>query len=198
MSKRYWAGAAVLGVVGSLACGRLGSRSDEVAPDKSGASAKDTTIRSGRKGAAPSADTSKAGSPAPRPGGAPEGAVPDIPAARSKPPTVDEWIAAPEVSTQDAGARPNDCYLKIVREWLKVHCNGSVTGTMDMDGFGEENVDYYQQVTPGKPADFVVRLRKGVSMKLTIQREGQDAVLLVSWPSSEPRPLRVELGIGKP
>jgi hypothetical protein len=66
-----------------------------------------------------------------------------------------------------------------------------------MDGFGEENVDYYQQLTPGKPADFVVRLRKGVSMKLTIQREGEDAVLTVSWPPSEPRPLRVELGVGK-
>jgi hypothetical protein len=193
MIKRVVAGVAVLGLVGSGACHRLGSQSDDAAPDKTGASAKDTTIRSGRKGAVASADTAKAGAP----GAAPGGAIPDIPAARSKPPTVDEWGAAPEVTSQNDGGRPNDCYLKIVREWLKVHCNGNVTGTKDMDGFGEENVDYYQQLTPGKPADFVVRLRKGVAMKLSILREGEDALLLVSWPSSEPRPLRVELGVGK-
>ena len=177
-------------------CDRLGSKADEAGPDKTGTSAKDMVVRSGRQASGSSAAPTGQATTKPVTGpGA--GGVPDIPAERSSPPTVQEWGAAAEVNTQGAGGRPNDCYMKIVREWLKVHCNGNVTGTKDMDGFGQENFDYYQQVTLGKAADFVVRLRKGVSMKLKILRDEQDAALFVSWPPSEPRPLHVALGIGK-
>lgn len=123
-------------------------------------------------------------------------AVPAIPSDRSSPPTVADWRDATEVNTQTPGARPEACYLKIVREWLKIHCDGKVIGVEDLEGFGQESWDYYQSVRPGHAADLVARLRKGHSMKLTILREDQNAVLFVSWPPTEPKPLHVALGIG--
>jgi hypothetical protein len=196
MNQRMAAMAAACAALLVGGCDLLASKADKPAPDKTGDGAKDTEIRSGRKGATAERGPGASATARPTPA-AVEGGVPDIPDARSSPPTVDEWTAAAEVNTQGPGARPNDCHMKIVREWLKIHCNGNVTGTKDMDGFGQESLDYYQQLTPGKAADFVVRLRKGVSMKLKILRDDQDAALFVSWPPSEPKPLHVALGIGK-
>ncbi|MCC6525862.1 MAG: hypothetical protein IT373_24660 [Polyangiaceae bacterium] len=129
--------------------------------------------------------------------GADASGIPDIPAEKSNPPSMDEWNKAAEINTQDANSRPHDCHMKIMREWLKVHCDGKVTGVKDMDGFGNENDSYFQMVKPGLMADFVVRMRKGVSMKLRILREDQDAFLFFNWPGKEPKPTNIALGIGK-
>jgi len=190
--KRFVTWLSMLSVVLGAGCELGGSKSE---PDKTGGGARDTEVRTGGARAKEPATAASSGRGVAASAG--ESGVPDIPSERSNPPTVDEWVGASEVNTQGPGARPNDCYMKIVREWLKVHCNGKVTGTKDMDGFGQENWDYYQSITLGKSADYVVRLRKGVSAKLKILREDQDAALFVSWPPTQPKPLHVALGIGK-
>jgi hypothetical protein len=122
--------------------------------------------------------------------------IPDIPEGRSKPPTVAEWGAAREVNTQGANAHGRECTMKIVREWLKVNCQGDVTKVSDMDGFGKKGFDYFDSVKIGKSADFVLRLRKGSNPKLKIHRNDKsgNAALFVSWPSNEPKPKIVALG----
>jgi hypothetical protein len=207
--RRWIACAGLLALLGVAAC-NTGSKSDESEtdtprskkskPDKSVAS---STVQTGAKPVAltaqPPAQPAPTAVPASpvSPAALPADGIPDIPDSRSNPPTVAEWQAAPEVNTQGAGGRPKDCNMRVVREWLNIHCNGKVTKIDEMDGFGKENWDYYQQITLGSSADFVVRLRKGVSMKLKIFREDQDAALFVSWPPSEPKPKHIALGIGR-
>ena len=87
--------------------------------------------------------------------------------------------------------------MKVVREWLKVHCDGDVLDYEKMKGFGNEGYNYFKMVEAGHMADFVVRLRKGSSMELKILRETQHASLFVSWPPSSEQPLHVALGIGQ-
>ena len=148
---------------------------------------------SAQKGTEADGETPAAASAAAGSGGA--DAIPEIPEGRSKPPTVAEWAAAPNVNTQEANSQPEGCYMKVVREWLKVNCEGKITEVKEMQEFGNENADYFQSVTPGKSADFVVRLRKGKTMKLKILRsEKGNASLFVNWPATAAKPTIIALG----
>jgi len=125
--------------------------------------------------------------------------IPTIPDKQSKPPSVDEWKAAKEVNTQGPNSRPDKCYMKIVREWLKVNCAGKVTKIEENKNFsfGRENVDFFTSLRPEKSADIVVRLKKGKSIKAKIHRTGgeKSAALFVSWPPTKEKPTIIALGI---
>lgn len=120
--------------------------------------------------------------PAPAPNG-----IPEIPDGRSKPPTVAEWGSATNVNTASKGAQPSNCYMKIVREWLKVHCDGFMQHVTNEEGLGAEGVEHFTWVND-KVADVVVRVRKGQSMKLRIVRDGQTVAMFTNWPAGAPRP----------
>jgi hypothetical protein len=126
--------------------------------------------------------------------------VPAIPEGRSKPPSVAEWNAGAEVNTQEANSRPDDCFVKLVREWVKVHCDGKLVGVEEMESFGRENSDWFVSFRPGKSIDFVLRLSKGKTQKLRICKEdgAAGAALFVNWPAGEDRPIHIALGKGKP
>lgn len=114
--------------------------------------------------------------------------APEIPEGRSKPPTPAEWSAAASVNTVGANSAPKDCFMKVVREWLKVNCSGKIKEITAMDGFGAKNVDYFDSITVGKSADMVVRVRKGGAIKARILREGGGAALFVNWPAQNAKP----------
>jgi len=147
-------------------------------------------------GAPDRAGVSKTGGPLLAAPGAGQ-AAPEVASGTSAPPTVAEWQAAPSANTVGASSAPKDCELKVVREWLKVNCTGKIREVTNMDGFGRKGVDYFELVTPGRVADFVVRLKKGGAIKARILREGQgqSASLFVNWPSSNPKPSIVALQI---
>jgi len=111
-------------------------------------------------------------------------------------PSVPEWSNAAEVNTQGANSHPDQCFTKVVREWLKVHCDGNVLGIEGMEGFGKLNADYFSSVRPGKAADFVVRLKRGKTQKLRICRDPENAALFVNWPAASDRPVHIALGKG--
>ena len=143
------------------------------------------------------AATAPATTEAPASAGAGKG-IPEIPEGRSKPPTVAEWSSAAEVNTQEPNSRPDECFTKVVREWLKVHCDGNVLGIEAMESFGTQNADYFFSVRPGKAADFVVRLKRGKTQKLRICRDPGNAALFVNWPAADDRPIHIALGKGNP
>lgn len=147
-----------------------------------------------RAGQSPAAAPPKPALPDQAPGAG--RASPDVPSGVSAPPTVAEWQAAPDVNSVGANSAPTDCQLKMVREWLKVHCDGKVTEVTKMEGFGKKGVDYFESIRPGAAADFVVRVRKGNAMKLRIMRSApHSASLFVNWPSGKDRPTIVALQI---
>ena len=122
-----------------------------------------------------------------------EHGIPEIPSDRSNPPTVAEWSAAATVNTQGANSQAQDCFMKIVREWIKVHCEGDVKSISDKDGLPRSGADYYESIKPGKMADFVFRLKKGRTTKMRIHRDGDRASLFINWPASKDRPVHVAL-----
>jgi len=125
-------------------------------------------------------------------------AAPAVSEGTSGPPTVAEWQAAPSANTVGANSAPRDCELKVVREWLKVNCTGNIKEVTNMEGFGKKGFDYFELVTPGRVADFVVRIKKGQAIKARIIREGQSASLFVNWPSQSAKPSIVALQIYNP
>lgn len=143
---------------------------------------------------APAATPPKPATPDSAPGAG--RASPDVPSGTSAPPTVAEWQAAPDVNTVGANAAPKDCQLKMVREWLKVHCDGDVKEVTNMEGFGKKGFDYFESIKPGTSADFVVRVKKGNALKLRIMRgKPHSASLFVNWPGDKDRPTIVALQI---
>jgi hypothetical protein len=123
--------------------------------------------------------------------------IPEIPAERSNPPSLEEWGTACDVNTQGAGSHPGDCTMKIKREWLQVSCrNAKGYEEFDSDGFGAEGLDHFKHVVPGQLVSFVVRLRKGKNPKVRMCRDKERASLFVSWPPSNSKPTIVALGVG--
>jgi hypothetical protein len=123
--------------------------------------------------------------------------IPDIPSDRSQPPTIDEWKTGTAVNSQEKNSRPDKCELKIVREWLKIKCEGDVLGINDLDGFGAEGTDHFKAHNEGKFADIVVRLKEGQALSTRILRGAEgDAALFTHWPKGAKKPYIIALGRG--
>lgn len=122
--------------------------------------------------------------------------VPDIPSEKSNPPQGAEWDQGIPVNTQGANARGKQCSMHVLREWLRIYCSGKVIGYEKKEDFGQETVDYFEKIVPGKYASFVIRLKKGKNQKIRICRENDRASLFVSWPPSTDKPKNIALGTG--
>lgn len=146
--------------------------------------------------ASPQADHGEETHEAPKPKSAPGASseAPEIPDGRSKPPTLAEWGEADQVNTVGANSAPRNCYMKVVREWLKVHCEGQIREITNEEGLGGEGVEHFRYVND-KVADIIVRVRKGQHIKLRIMREGQSASLFVNWPGGQSKPSIMALQI---
>lgn len=170
----------------------VGCSKPEASPDSGHPAAKDSAPAATTQ--APAATPPKPATPDSAPGAGK--ASPDVPSGTSAPPTVAEWQAAADVNTVGANAAPKDCQLKMVREWLKVHCDGDVKEVTNMEGFGKKGFDYFESIKPGTSADFVVRVKKGNALKLRIMRgKPHSASLFVNWPTDKERPTIVALQI---
>ncbi len=165
-----------------LAC-KQGSESNSGSAPKASATTAQTTL-------SPTAPAPTAAAPAVN---VDSNGIPAIPVDKSNPPTVAEWSAAREVNTQGANSQAKDCSMKIVREWLKLHCEGDIQSISDKDGFPKSQGSYFESISIGKFADFVFRIRKGDGMKMRIHRDGNRASFFLSWPGSKDRPANVAL-----
>ena len=123
--------------------------------------------------------------------------IPDIPSEGSKPPTMEEWKTGTVVNSQEKNSRPDKCEMKIVREWLKIKCEGDVLGINDLDGFGAEGTDHFKAYQEGKFADIVVRLKEGQALSTRMPRGAEgDAALFTHWQKGAKKPNIVALGRG--
>lgn len=122
--------------------------------------------------------------------------VPEIPAGKSNPPKGNEWDEGVVINTQGKTTWPPRCQMRVLREWLRVHCSGDVVGHEKMEGFGVKGSDYYFQLVPNKYASLVTRMKRGDTLTLRICREKSRASLFVSWPGGSDRPKHIALGKG--
>ena len=123
--------------------------------------------------------------------------VPTIPDTGSKPPTVEEWKTACKVNTQGPNSHPDDCEMKVMREWLRVTCRGDYFKTQNMENFGANGADYFEMIKPNQVIGYTMKLSKGRNQKVRIcHTKNKRASLFVSWPSGEEKPLHIALARG--
>jgi hypothetical protein len=134
--------------------------------------------------------------PAPTAPVAEEGPIPLIPRERSNPPQGTEWDEGKEVNTQEINSQPNNCEMRVLREWLNVTCRQDYLGYEKMENFGKKLQDYYERVDPGQVVSLVVRLRPGKAQAVRICGEKKRASLFVNWPQGADRPKDIALGRG--
>jgi hypothetical protein len=155
---------------------------------------------------APTAPAASAASPAPSPDAAPaptaaapvvdEGPIPLIPQDRSNPPQGTEWEQGKEVNTQEIHSQPNNCEMRVLREWLNVTCHKDYVGYEKMENFGRKLQDYYERIDPGQVVSFVLRLKPGNPQAVRICAPDKRASLYVNWPKGTDRPKVIALGRG--
>ncbi|MCC6213816.1 MAG: hypothetical protein IT376_03035 [Polyangiaceae bacterium] len=173
-----------------LAC----KKGDEAAP--TGGASTAAPVAEVPTGAAPTAAATPTAPPPPEENLDDGQPIPKMPSKKSNPPVGAEWDRGKKVNTQAANSQPDGCSLTVLREWLRVYCDGKIVGYEKMENFGVKTSDYFEQVVPGKYASFVLRLKKGKTQAIRICREGSRASLFVSWPSGAERPKHVALGKG--
>ncbi|MBN1607613.1 MAG: hypothetical protein JW940_13330 [Polyangiaceae bacterium] len=125
-----------------------------------------------------------------------EGPIPLIPRDRSNPPQGTEWEQGKEVNTQEIHSQPNNCEMRVMREWLNVTCRKDYLGYEKMENFGKKLQDYYERVDPGQVVSFVLRLKPGNPQAVRICGTNKRASLFVSWPKGTDRPKVIALGRG--
>jgi hypothetical protein len=194
MKTRRWDEVAVAGavLVALLACKSGGSK--EESKDK--AAEKPAIVAETSPVAAPTpAPAPVASAAVPVAGGyAPDGLPADIPAERSKVPTVAEWNAVPrEISV--ARSTPLGCETKMVREWLRVSCRkdlgqpGNDKLPQSISDETGKTADTFTFAKPGQVTSVVTPVLRGRTYRAKFHWETKTQTLVVDWPSGAPRPV---------
>ena len=122
--------------------------------------------------------------------------VPEIPKGHSPPPKLADWKEAREVNTlKHAGEHAHKCSMKVVREWVRVHCHGEFLGYQELENFGKDKVSYYTSVHE-KSLALVARMKQGPKQTMRICRKDDRASLLIHWPAGHDRPETLSLKEG--
>lgn len=153
---------------------------------------------------APTADsapkaTTQAASPAPeQPKAAPAKVVlsqlPAIPTTDSPPPTDEEWAAAPFIQNTDSDRPVSDCTMRLLREWLKLRCEGDIKGAEpdSVKWFSEKanTKNWYESHRYPDYAEITFRLRKGTLGEAYFYRKNREnsARYYADWDKSKDRP----------
>jgi hypothetical protein len=120
--------------------------------------------------------------------------VPAVPAAPSDRPTPEEWLTAPIVNTQ-GGGHPTDCYVHMLRDWIRIDCMGDIIGTEHMEAFGAAGLDHVLKVENGSYATILVRTLPATSPKLRVCFSDHRDSLFVGRPG-QGTPVHVALSKG--
>ena len=120
-------------------------------------------------------------------------ADPEIPTDRSKPPTKPEWKAGNDLNTAAKSDQDKLCWMKQVREWLRVECVGNIGMSIAYaQELGARKSDWFQ---PDGTPILIVRMRKGHDLRAAIYEHAPKMTYLrANWPADSDRPTEVSLG----
>jgi hypothetical protein len=117
--------------------------------------------------------------------------VPVPPKEESARPEEADWYEATLVNDAPLEARPPECTVDILREWLRVSClhaKETYPRIHSPSGLGERKEDYFVHEL-NQQAELIVRIRPGADMSANIQwYEVQDARFRAQWPSGAEKP----------
>jgi hypothetical protein len=110
----------------------------------------------------------------------------------SKPPSVAEWAAAPEIDVKNA--KRLACEIKSVREWLRVSCRTTADAASQIKELrwiepSVKPLDFYDMTKPGTLASIVFPIRRETKARIEFVWTDFSRVLSVAWAPGTPRPL---------
>ncbi len=98
-----------------------------------------------------------------------------IPAEKSKSPKSPEWLTAPRVKLTRKGPAAASCRAHLVREWLRVRCEGQVFA-ISLVGGSPEGVAFWIGGTAAEPfGEILTPVRRGDRRMFQLWAPGQDA-----------------------
>lgn len=98
-----------------------------------------------------------------------------IPAEKSKSPKAAEWLAAPRVKLTRKGPAAATCRAQLVREWLRVRCEGQVFA-VSLVGGSPEGVAFWIGGTAAEPfGELLTPVRRGDRRVFQLWAPGKDA-----------------------
>ena len=117
--------------------------------------------------------------------------IPDVPPKSSSRPAEADWLAAPEVNTAPRGRTPKGCTVRMLRDWVKLHCIKGQNPKHPPDilspqGFGTPNVDFFWVSWSPASSWLEFRLRKGTTQHAQLDLDVGS--FHVEWPESSPKP----------
>jgi len=122
-----------------------------------------STVIAAKSSAGPAPSSSASAAPPPPKDPIPLASV-VFPAEKSPTPKLDEWNAAPLVLLTENSEKAR-CHARVVREWLKIHCDGPTGMIRLLAGSPSDVVFWISPVEMGsslsKASEIVVAVRKG-------------------------------------
>ncbi|HZF50094.1 MAG TPA: hypothetical protein VE093_15655 [Polyangiaceae bacterium] len=98
-----------------------------------------------------------------------------IPAEKSKSPKAAEWLTAPRVKFARKGPAAATCRAQIVREWMRVRCEGQVFA-VSLVGGSREGVAFWIGGTAAEPfGEVLTPVRRGDRRVFQFWSPGKDA-----------------------
>jgi hypothetical protein len=129
--------------------------------------------------------------------------VPAVPTSPSSPPTAAEWASAIEVNGAEEGKRATNCSMKLLREWVKIRCEGDIKdASPDMNLWHDDKDKGKLWFEEHKYPDFgelTLRISPGMNMGAVFQRKDKtdSARFFFDWPKGADRPKTLEVFKGK-
>jgi hypothetical protein len=98
-----------------------------------------------------------------------------IPAEKSRSPKVTEWPAAPQVKLTRKGPAAASCHARLLREWMRVRCEGQVFAVSLLGG-SPEGVAFWIGGTAEEPfGEILTPVRRGDRRVFQLWAPGKDA-----------------------
>jgi hypothetical protein len=125
----------------------------------------------------------------------PEPAIPAIPIERSKPPTKKEWDSALKINTAPESEHHPSCWLKQMREWVRMECLGTESGSLAWsEELGSKDSDWFNPEDTGAFI-LIVRMRQTFDTRARINHTAlrNGSYLRMDWSAGGDRPKEISL-----
>ncbi len=147
--------------------------------------------------AAPAVASASAASPAS--GAIPVSPIPAVPITPSPPPTAAEWAAGLEVNGAAEGKRARRCSMKLVREWVKIRCEGDIKEVAPDWNLWHDKKDrgklWFEDHDYPAFGELTLRISPGFNMGAVFHRKDRtnSARFFFDWDKKKDRPTTLEV-----
>ena len=120
--------------------------------------------------------------------------IPAVPTTLSPPPTAAEWAAGLEVNGAAESKRASQCSMKLVREWVKIRCEGDIKQVAPDGNLWYDDKDkgrlWFEEHSYPAFGELILRISPGFNMGAVFHRKDRtnSARFFFNWDRGKDRP----------